>query len=161
MDFFQARLEGTRKRNYELKQRKLNSALDFIKEYYYSDKNFNSLELKRKANEYFLSSHGIIDYNLPDLSKFPIERIKNIYNEICQKSGQIFNSFYDSYKRKVDIGYNKEFVDNAFQDLLQAYRLYSFSNELGIQEEPTLEQLSNLNEQILKSIKDNEIENIR
>lgn len=152
MDFIQARLESIRKKNYDFKQKKLNYALEFMREYIKSDKNIYSLNLKKNAYEYFLASKGIVCYDKPNLMNITSEKIENIYNEICENSEQTFKKFYDSYKRKIDQKYNEDFIDNAFQDLLNAYKLYCISNNITPQNDPKLSQLEALNEKISKSI---------
>lgn len=51
-----------------------------------------------------------------------------MYEEIKQNAGTKFIEFYDSYRRKIDMQYFQEYIDNALRDVKMAYQIYRKSN---------------------------------
>ena len=62
------------------------------------------------------------DYGITDT------QIEDVYEKIKQNAGTRFIEFYDSYRRKIDMHYFQEYVDNALRDVKMAYQIYRKSS---------------------------------
>lgn len=130
-NFCRARLESTRISKYNSKTSKNITAKEFIEEYIKNED--YPFSLKKAAFEYRNAQKGIITYCYSDdtISKITQDEIESIYKHIKENCVKQFIAFFESYKRKIDEGYNQEFVDNSFEDLKIAYYTYRKSNNPG------------------------------
>lgn len=124
-NFWSARLNSTRINNYALKQQKNKSAKAIVT-IYLNNKGEITQNLRTTAFLYNRICSGILDTNLTEdnISKITDEQINDIFLEIKSNADKNFIRFYESYRRKIDKGYTKEFVCNALSDLKTAYATY-------------------------------------
>lgn len=129
IEFLSSRLQSTISSNYELKQLKNETANKFIN-IYENNKGKITPELKEAACRYDIAHSGILEYQF-EQSQFDAitnEKIEEIHKIIKKNAKSNFINFYKSYRRKIEIGYRKEFIDNALKDLKVAYSIYRKSN---------------------------------
>ena len=124
-DFIGARLNSTRINKYLAKQSKNNSLRNFVFLYTSSDDK-TTKEIKEAVCMYKELDRGVLQpfINDSDIEKISDDEVEKVFNEIKEKSGENFIYFYQSYTRKIEKGYNEEFVNNAFSDLKTSYYIY-------------------------------------
>lgn len=142
--FTKARLQSSIDQSYMIKRKKLNDAYNVIKLYTELGDNKISDDLKVKAQSYFYSSNGINYYGKINASEVPDERVITCVNGIKQKSKQIFLDFNRSYKTKIDKNYFEEYINNAFEDLQLAYRLYCLAHDIEINPNISIHEITSL-----------------
>jgi hypothetical protein len=145
MDFIQKRLQVTIDKKYIMKKDKLNSMLDFATEYEKPTNILNLQLLKQYAFKNFMLEQGIVSYDNPDFNMMTEDRMNIMYRQITDKSKETFCMFYESYMKKIDNNYfTNEILNNAFDDLIQAYKLYRLTNNRKLEEEPSKEDLQKI-----------------
>ena len=128
-DFLGARLNSTRINKYLAKQSMNNSLRKFISLYTSSDDK-TTAEIKEAVCMYKELNRGVLQpfINDSDIEKITDDEVEKVFNETKEKSGKNFIYFYQSYRRKIEKGYNEEFVNNAFSDLKTSYYTYRKAN---------------------------------
>ncbi|MBQ3146038.1 MAG: hypothetical protein IJB90_05790 [Clostridia bacterium] len=125
---------------YELIELNLRISTDQV-----SDEEREKLEsqLRIKAEEYsyyYYKNIGYWTWKIDPL-KVSDETVNNSIKHATEKASDIFISFYESYKRKIDKGYIKKYCDNAEEDFRKAYKLYCLVNNIEENSDITIEEL--------------------
>ncbi len=146
--FTSARMESTRINKYLLKQLK-NKSAKAVLEIYMNSKGEITPKLKKATCLYIRAHSGSLDTEITDaaLEKITDKEINEVYGKIKNGASENFVKFYESYRRKLDEGYNQDCIDNAFADLKTAYSAYRMANNplWNLEEEQiTQSEMSNL-----------------
>lgn len=143
------RIESIKTKKYMLKQFKNKSAKSFLT-IYINSKGEVTENLKKAACLYKRAHSGRLDTNMSneDLERITDEEINEIHEKIKDRATGNFVKFYESYRRKIDLGYyDQNIANNAFGDLKTAYSTYRMSNNplWNLEEEKITEgEMSNL-----------------
>lgn len=123
--FVSERFEATRKNRYLLKKLKNKYSREFINIYTSYDGEIND-KLKKIACLYDIVHKGSLNVHIfdSDMEKMSNEHIQQIYLNIKQNADKNFKYFYESYIRKIEKGYEQEYIQNALDDLKNAYYTY-------------------------------------
>lgn len=121
-NFSRARMQSTRNTNYNAKTSKNNIRNEFINAYAKPDYQ-NEGKIKEIARTFILLERGIVPESCPDY-KIDVsqETIKNIFLKIKETSNDNFIKFYESYLRKIELGYREELVESSLEDTKTAYQ---------------------------------------
>lgn len=119
--FDRARLESLVDSAYEAKVFKNTSRMNFI-DAYTNSKGQKTKELIEATRLCFMGENGIDPKSCP---KYKLDvsnnMIRDLYLKIKGDVRQNFSSFYKSYQRKINRGYNDEYISSALNDLKIAY----------------------------------------
>ncbi len=131
-NFFAARLDSTRQKNYKMKVLKNRTKREFIDQYIDTNGKYTE-ELVKITSNYKLLKRGIMYTSYPELKEdVDLNDIISTFVEIKKDSEKDFIRFYESYTDKFEKGYtNEEIIKNAYRDLKTAYHTYRKCNTHG------------------------------
>ena len=156
-NFSKIRMQSTRNTNYTAKTSKNNIKNEFVCEYTKTDYK-NTVEIKKIARTFLMLEKGIVPESSPSYRiDIPDKMIPEIFSKIKQGSTKDFINFYQSYLRKIDIGYSEEIVKSSLEDVKTAYHTLRKCH-LGQWECPhnmiTIKEMENLYLLLTKDTKD-------
>ncbi len=124
-NFAEARFEGIRKNRYLLKHLKNKTARIFISTYNDSKKEKTN-DLKKLACIYNRLDRGSLSIHIfdTDIEMISENDVEEVYVKIKQNADKNFKCFYESYLRKIEMGYEEEYIQTALEDLKNAYYTY-------------------------------------
>ena len=115
------RARSSQMSRYDIKTERNEKKKDFIDEYSKARLGYEN-NIQKLAQDFLLLERGI----MPD-SYFGIRNIvssseiEEIYEKIKNSANSDFVSFYKSYLKKIEYGYNQDFIDSALEDVKIAY----------------------------------------
>lgn len=120
-NFAKARLESIRRSKYDTKTANNNAKRLFVDEYIKAEYKPTETVLK-VADICLLLKRGIVVESYPkhDIN-ITNEELEKLFLQIKEGTNKNFIKFYQSYLRKIDLGYVQEYRDAAFEDAKIAY----------------------------------------
>lgn len=120
-NFAKARLESIRQSKYNTKTANNNAKRLFVDEYIKAEYKQTETVLKA-ADICLLLQRGIVVESYPkhDIN-ITNEELEKLFLQIKEGANNNFIKFYQSYLRKIDLGYAEEYRDTAFEDVKTAY----------------------------------------
>lgn len=107
---------------YDIKTKRNENKRDFINEYSKARLGYEN-NIQEQAQDFLLLERGIIPESYrSEKNTVSSKEIEDIYEKIKNSANSNFISFYKSYLKKIDYGYNKDFIDSALKDAKIAYR---------------------------------------
>ena len=123
--FVSKRFEGIRRNKYLLKHLKNKTARIFISTYNNSNEEKIN-DLKKLACVYNRLDRGSLSIHIfdTDIEMISENDVEEVYAKIKENIDKNFKHFYESYLRKIEMKYEQEYVEKAFEDLKNAYYIY-------------------------------------
>ena len=137
-----ARMQSGKDGKYSQKRKKVNLAIELIQSF--KKPMVITDDIRVKAQSYFYAIHGINYYGRINPSEVTDDRVLSCINGIKQNINKTLLNFYYSYKGKIDNNCFQEIVNNAYEDLTEAYKLYCLVNEVENNPNISINELTSL-----------------
>lgn len=132
---------------YDIKTKRNENKRDFVDEYIKARLGYEST-IQTEAQKFLLLERGINpDSFFGEKKHVSSKEIEDIYEKIRNSVNSNFILFYKSYLKKIDLGYNTDFIDSALKDAKIAYHTLRKSSLLNWdcpEEMITIREMENL-----------------